>query len=482
MHRRSKIVATAAALVTAVTPLALPSGPAAAANATICNKYCDARDPASAPADRVAVSSTLYGRTFKLHVNDTDAMAWASVEGGQATDEVWIDRSFDGGQTWSTGSKLGDTTVPSGNTGWRTLQYNVDDWNNNGVGALRACGKAGDRAEISCTSWARSTWNAWDRRTAAATGLMMRYDRGTGLFDTGDWWTSANALTAIIDNVKRSGMPSYKYAIAGTYDKNLNAQSGQFRNAYLDDTGWWGLAWVDAYDVTGDSRYLTTARADADYMYSYWDGTCGGGVWWSTARANKNAIENSLYIELNAEISQRVSGDTVYRGRAQQAWTWFQSTGMINSSNLVNDGVNLSTCKNNGDVTWTYNQGVLIAGLVQLNKLTGDANALTVARRIGDAMTTSGYLSPNGILREPNEPDSCNNDGSSFKGAAIRGLGVLNTAVGGAYNAYLTRNADSAYGSDRTSLDTYGPHWAGPFTQTDHRCQHSALDLLNAAP
>jgi len=155
---------------------------------------------------------------------------------------------------------------------------------------------------------------------------------------------------------------------------------------------------------------------------------------------------------------------------------------LLNSGNLVNDGVNLSTCKNNGDVTWTYNQGALIGALVELNRLTGDATALATARRIGDAMTSSGYLSPNGILREPNEPDACGGDGVSFKGAAIRGLGVLNSATGGAYNAYLQRNADSAYANDRDSLDSYGSHWAGPFRGTNHSCQHSAVDLLNAAP
>ena len=478
MHHKKWI----AAAVVAATALLQVQTVTAAQAATVCNKYCDGRDPALSPADRVGASGTLYGRSFKVHVNDTDAMIWASVENGQPGDEVWLDRSFDGGRTWSGDSRLGATVVPAGNTGWRTTMFNVDNWNTRGVGVLRACGKAGDRPELTCTGWARSNWNAWDRRTAAATALMMRFDQGTGLFDTNGWWTGANALTALIDNSRISGMHSYDYAIATTYDKQINSRQGQFRNEYLDDTGWWGLAWVAAYDRTGDSRYLNTARADADYMFSYWDTRCGGGIYWKTDRTVKNAIANSLYIQLNAALSQRIGGDSVYRGRAQAGWTWFQSTGMINSSNLVNDGVNLSTCRNNGDVTWTYNQGVLINALVQLNKVTGDANALTVARRIADAATTSTYLNPGGILREPNEPDACSGDGVSFKGAFIRGLGVLNAATGRPFDAYLRRQADSAYSKDRTGFDAYGSHWAGPYVSTNHSCQHSVLDLLNAAP
>ncbi|GAA3934860.1 glycoside hydrolase family 76 protein [Actinoplanes auranticolor] len=471
-----------AVLTVAATVLLQAQTVSPAQAATVCNRYCDARDPALSPGDRVATSTTLYGRSFQVHVNDTDAMIWATVENGRAGDQVWLDRSFDGGRTWSGDSRLGDTTVPAGSAGTRTTMFNVDNWGSRGVGVLRACGKAGDRPELTCTGWARSNWNAGDRRTAAATALMMRFDQGTGLFDTNGWWTGANALTALIDTSRVSGMRSYDYAIAATYDKNINSRQGQFRNEYLDDTGWWALAWVAAYDRTGDSRYLNTARAGADHMFGYWDTRCGGGVYWRTDRTVKNAIANSLYIQLNAALSQRIGGDSVYRGRAQAGWTWFQSTGMLNSSNLVNDGVNLGTCRNNGDVTWTYNQGVLINALVQLHKLTGDANALTVARRVADAATTSTYLNNNGILREPNEPDQCSGDGVSFKGAFIRGLGVLNAAVGRPYDGYLRRQADSAYARSRTSFDAYGSHWAGPYVNTNHSCQHSVLDLLNAAP
>jgi hypothetical protein len=473
------VLLTLAATLISV-PLSVPLAPAAHAAAAVCNRHCDGRDPALATGDRQPVTATLHGRRFGLHFTDTDAMGWASVDGGQPGDQLWLDRSFDGGHGWGDGSRLGDARIPAGSTGWRTMMFNVDDWAARGVGALRACGKAVDRPDIVCTSWARSTWNAYDRRTAAATALMMRFDRGTGLFDTNGWWTGANALTALIENIRVTGMRSYDYAIATTYDKNVNGREGQFRNEFIDDTGWWGLAWVAAYDLTGNSRYLSTARVAADHMFRYWDTRCGGGVYWKTDRKVKNAIANSLYIQLNAALAQRVPGEAAYRQRAEAGWNWFVGTKMLNSSNLVNDGVNLSTCSNNGDVAWTYNQGVLINALVQLHRLTGDAGTLTTARRIGDALTTR--LSPGGILTEPLESNTCSGDGVSFKGAAIRGLGVLNAATGGAYTAYLRRQADSNHAHNRDSLDGYGSHWAGPYVYTNHSCQHSVLDLLNATP
>jgi hypothetical protein len=122
----------------------------------VCNASCDGQDPAHAARDKTFPAATIWSRQIVLHVSNPDAMAWASIDNGNPSDEVWLDRSWDGGRTWTDGSKLGDTAVPIGARGWRTLMYNLDDPLRERSGAVRACGKAGDRAEIVCSAWTTS--------------------------------------------------------------------------------------------------------------------------------------------------------------------------------------------------------------------------------------------------------------------------------------------------------------------------------------
>jgi predicted alpha-1,6-mannanase (GH76 family) len=311
----------------------------------------------------------------------------------------------------------------------------------------------------------------------------MQFYNAEGLFSGTGWWNSANCMTAILDYMLLTNDHSYIYAIDNTFEKNKNKYDGNYRNEYVDDTGWWGLAWVRAYDITRDQKYLQMAQIDADYMYSYKDNVCGGGLYWKTDRQSKNAIQNELFIKLAASLHNRIPGDTKFLDRAREVWNWFSGTGVINNQNLVNDGINTKgDCRNNGGITWTYNQGVILGGLLELSKATGDANYINRARQIADAVLASDYLNHNGILWEPCEHADCGGDAPTFKGVFVRNLGELNRYLSNRpYSTYLETNTRALYNNNRNSLDQYGVHYAGPFDKAGPARQQSAFECITAA-
>ncbi|MBB1159227.1 glycoside hydrolase family 76 protein [Amycolatopsis dendrobii] len=120
--------------------------------------------------------------------------------------------------------------------------------------------------------------------------MMALYDNGTGYFRNGGGWGTAVSLAAVIRNASVSRMAGCDYVMATTCDENANAGRGQFRNEFSDDTGWWAMAWLDAYDRTGQQRYLAAAKADADHMQTFWTSECGGGIRWKEGLTYKASI------------------------------------------------------------------------------------------------------------------------------------------------------------------------------------------------
>ncbi|HEX3814192.1 MAG TPA: glycoside hydrolase family 76 protein [Mycobacteriales bacterium] len=491
--RRSSLVGGSALLIgmglfTATAGAATASGAspdraAPLANPAVCSTYCDGTPVTKAKGDRLADGTTIYGRSIELHIDDRQAMGWAIIANGDPTDEVWLNRSFDGGKTWED-TRLGDTTIPAGLRTASTTMFNLNDPANNATGVVRACGKAGNVADIACTAWTGTATPP--RPTTPARGavdaLIKLYNPTTGLFNTTGWWNSANALTGVIDYAQATGDHRYDWIIANTYEKNLTAQAGNFTNDYIDDTGWWALAWIRAYDLTHDKRYLQTAQVDVDYMWSYHDSTCGGGLWWSTAKTYKNAVTNELFIKASAELHNRIHGDTTYLDRSVSNWKWFQASGMINSDHMINDGLDNTTCKNNNGTTWSYNQGVILGGLNDLYAATHDHGYLTQAKALADASTRSTVLNPKGVLTEPCEATDCGGDGPTFKGVYVRNLGELNkTLKSSSYQSYLQRQGGVAWLRDRNPYNQYGVHWAGPVASISAATQASAVDAQVAA-
>ncbi|TPQ17526.1 glycoside hydrolase family 76 protein [Streptomyces sporangiiformans] len=330
------------------------------------------------------------------------------------------------------------------------------------------------------------------RATAAVDAMMGFYDQETGRWQPeSPWWQSGNALQALLDYMAKTGSRKYMSEVKNTIAVQRAPLEwwpqggGEFRADSTDDTGWWALAMTRMYDLTRDQKYLDIAELDEAYMRDYWDDTCGGGIWWDIpAKSYKNAISIELYIKLAASLHNRIPGDKVYLAHALEAWQWFKDSGMINGDHLVNDGLNTQSggCANNGGTTWTYNQGVVLGGLAELYKATGDKSLLTDARDIADAVIASPSLTQNGILTEPCQAvGDCNSDQAAFKGIFARNLGELDALLTGhPYRSYLRAQASSAYTTSRNSSHQYGLSWAGPFDQATIGRQESAVSLLTS--
>jgi predicted alpha-1,6-mannanase (GH76 family) len=311
------------------------------------------------------------------------------------------------------------------------------------------------------------------------------YNPGTGLYKTTGWWNSANAITVLINYSLAANTRQYAATLSNTFTTAQKTSPG-FINQYYDDEGWWALVWIDAYDLTRNPRYLAMAESIFADMAGGWDTTtCGGGVWWSKDRTYKNAIANELFLSVAAHLANRTREPqrSQYADWSRREWNWFAASGMINAQNLINDGLNSSNpaaCTNNGQATWSYNQGVILGGLAEYSMFNHDPSLLARAAQIANAAITH-LADANGILHDPCEPN-CGADGPQFKGIFARNLMRLYVAAPDvAYRAFAAKNADSIWNNDRSANYSFGLIWSGPFDSADAARQSSALDVIVGA-
>lgn len=316
--------------------------------------------------------------------------------------------------------------------------------------------------------------------------LQGWYMPDTGLYRSTGWWNAANAITVLVNYSRTSKSSRYLSVLANTFTAAQNTSKG-FLNNYYDDDGWWALAWIDAYDLTKDPRYLEMARSIFTDMSHGWDTTtCGGGIWWSKDKTYKNAIANELFLSVATHLANR-STDPAQRASfedwSRREWSWFKASGMINTDNLVNDGLNSANpaaCKNNGKTTWSYNQGVILGGLSEFSDFDRDPALLSEAKLIAGS-AISHLTDSFGVLHDSCEP-KCGGDGPQFKGVFVRNLTALYTHdPEPSYKTFTETNASSIWNHNQGTNTSFGLIWSGPFDSADAARQSSALDTVISA-
>nr|OQO20222.1 hypothetical protein B0A51_11629 [Rachicladosporium sp. CCFEE 5018] len=309
------------------------------------------------------------------------------------------------------------------------------------------------------------------------------YDSTNGLWQD-LWWNSANALTALADlaAIDSDFIPTASNYFQTTYNAAPASNGGTWLNDYYDDEAWWALGWIAAFDITQDINYLSTARSIFQDLTTGLDASCGG-QWWSKDRGYIASINNELFLAVAASLGNRSPNDgTVYRTYAANQADWLiQHSGLMNSDDLFLDGLDPSTCTSGSHTTiWTYNQGAILGGLVELYYLTSDSSYLNTADSIAHGALL--HLTDTGILTEPSYPGPPDATAAQFKGVFVRNLAKLQSVrLDGDYVAFLQRNADSIWNNDRQDDGEIGPDWQGPLFDANMASQSSGIDCLVAA-
>lgn len=276
------------------------------------------------------------------------------------------------------------------------------------------------------------------RELAGARSISpVSFDRLTGLWDRvkfprhtpsswrpPTWWQSALALRALARYLEFTGdaSPAYQRLISAVYRLNITKpgtlEPSKFENAFMDDTAWWGLAWLAAaryeHDVRHDraaaARYLRLAEEIASHVYRQ-PRRCGGGIEFRAGFA-PNTVTNAEFVSLAAQLAQARShpGPLHNPGKAR-GWlakaarilTWVRHSGLIN----LRAGTVVSTddghCRPEGPAKM-YMVGETADALTQMGAATHDrayyAQAALFLHRVLDRPSP---MLAGGVLQEPCE-------------------------------------------------------------------------------
>jgi hypothetical protein len=185
---------------------------------------------------------------------------------------------------------------------------------------------------------------------------------------------------------------------------------------------WYGSGWIPAF--------AHRARIFWELAAKGWDTTlCGGGMLWNPRlMPYKNAITNELFISASISMYLHFPGDPnsspfgsdsasnlsqthwtsdwrphdpVFGRAAQAAHDWLTSSNMTNAQGLYADGFHISghgsgsnntKCDERDEMVYTYNQGVILSGLLGLFHATGREHYLREGHAlIQNVIRATGY-------------------------------------------------------------------------------------------
>jgi hypothetical protein len=164
------------------------------------------------------------------------------------------------------------------------------------------------------------------------------------------------------------------YGGYGYYPGMRSAQA----NVYYDDSGWWGLSFIDAYQASHDRAYLGYARKAMRFIVgSGWDSKLGGGTWWDTFHHHKTIEPLAAAVMIGTRL-YTIDNDKWALGWAQKMLTWA-------NAHSFNTKLGLYQRSATDDTVMDYAQGLMATANWELCKALHKPAMCTKAQQVANA-------------------------------------------------------------------------------------------------
>lgn len=313
-------------------------------------------------------------------------------------------------------------------------------------------------------------YNAFNSAFLTRSGSDVFYKAALNSGSPDGTWAGSLDILGAEDAYERTGDPAKKTLVNDLLTTWLkNTPPPWSWDGWNDDIGWFTLALIRGYQMTGNQNFLDRAKYGFDYAFGRgWDTQYnGGGIWEENPEyaaqekpprePTKEALSNDSLGKVACMIYQSThDGSYLTKCRQIYDWVWNHlynaNTGQINSGIDKSGKVDTSAA--------AYNQGTFIDFANLVYEITGDADVYNDAKRALDYGRNS--LTVNGVFS--NSAGYLN----TWADEMARGAGhfVRDNRLWGTYYSWMVQNADSILANRRTDLGITWNAWDKP-TSTD---------------
>jgi len=310
--------------------------------------------------------------------------------------------------------------------------------------------------------------DAYNKAYLVQTNGLTYYAQGLTNRAADSGWTFSIDIEGEEDAYERTQSPQHLQLINSLCTtwliQNPPPWSG---DGWNDDLGWFSLALVRGYQMTGNANFLAQAEYGFNLAFTRgWDTNFdGGGIWEEqpasvSGAPNKNPLANDSVLQTACMIYQSTS-NAVYLAQAEQIYSWVR-TNLFNP----NTGQVYGDIATNGVVDTSsqlYNQGTFVDCANLLHNITGQPVYYSDALAAVEYARNTASLSVNGIF----------NNGATYidtwAAEFARGLGhfVKDNNLWSTYYPWMLANANAAWACRRPDYNVSWNEWSEPTPTTN---------------